>query len=546
MQKIFDSHLHLLTKHAISDGVPISELIEARKFMKFIDELLGGLLKSQASPPQVNKSAVKLGIITFITLEHAYANRMFQVLGVDLSVYLPINQELVAATRDGLTTYFSEFIKHMDYHKQSETELNTQYNIHYLYRKDYTGKSEDEIFELLQQSTQHLFATSIEGGHNLSDVPIRRSTKSTGAWKRLQWLQESASFDFISINLCHLSYIPEQPLGGTAQGVPIFGQLVFPSEDFKPRDVTGLTEEGKEVIRQAQVNFSKPVLIDLKHMSAFTRFDFYKYRQQLITEDQRVAALPIIASHTAFTFISLKEFKASGNYNKGQDGINGLFYIASKFRKISEAYDGINKLYANTWTLNLFEEDIVEIMKSRGLMGIIMDERVLGCDHRNIFKRQEREYISEGEWAHMLVEVQTDVVIEPIDDFEKEMSRNHIMLFCLNIVYAVKVGIEHATEIGFINGEDAWSCVCLGSDYDGLINPIDGFEDVCELHKLADALRENLPIADEILLVKNNIKALKYSDGIPDPDFLEEKIEMFLYTNGVRFLARFLNNWGLA
>ena len=37
-----------------------------------------------------------------------------------------------------------------------------------------------------------------------------------------------------------------------------------------------------------------------------------------------------------------------------------------------------SKTVFNPWTINLFDEDILEIVESSGMIGIIMDERVLG------------------------------------------------------------------------------------------------------------------------------------------------------------------------
>ncbi len=86
--------------------------------------------------------------------------------------------------------------------------------------------------------------------------------------------------------------------------------------------------------------------------------------------------------------------------------------------------------------------------------------------------------------------------------------------------------------------------MCLGSDYDGLINPINGFETVDKLNNLKPQLEKYLPQADKYLKIDTEVKALKYSsDGKVDKIFLDEAINTFLYNNGVRFISRFLNNW---
>ncbi|RYF37581.1 MAG: hypothetical protein EON97_00965 [Chitinophagaceae bacterium] len=92
--------------------------------------------------------------------------------------------------------------------------------------------------------------------------------------------------------------------------------------------------------------------------------------------------------------------------------------------------------------------------------------------------------------------------------------------------------------------EAPWDHLCVGSDFDGLINPINGFDDVLQLPKLRGQLLKYLPQADKFLPFNPDQKALRYKDdGSVDAAFLNEVIDQFLFKNGLRFTVRFLHNW---
>jgi hypothetical protein len=88
-----------------------------------------------------------------------------------------------------------------------------------------------------------------------------------------------------------------------------------------------------------------------------------------------------------------------------------------------------------------------------------------------------------------------------------------------------------------------WDHLCIGSDYDGLINPINGYDNITELTKMRADLKKHLPHAD-LFIEGDKLKALKYTtDGKVDAAFLDAVIEKVMFTNGVAMVARFLKNW---
>ncbi|PSL43402.1 hypothetical protein CLV51_10891 [Chitinophaga niastensis] len=554
--KIFDFHFHLLFKHYISNNPDVTVAVRTNGVAKILNDIMGGPFDSQASPSLVKDSQLFLGVTAIISLEHAFANRVLNILGKDFSGILPLDQVLFQQTRDGLIDYFSAFNKHLKFYLDQQVILSAApYHINYTGRQDWQGKTAATIAAaLLAEQEKRYLVFSIEGGHNLSDVPIHGTAMSRTPELNLQQLQDRKDVDFLSINLCHLSYIPEQPLGGFAQGLNKVAQVAFSSEDFMPKTGLGITALGKKVVKQALTHPDKPILIDVKHMSAYTRADFYNYREQLINDTPTIARLPIISSHTGFTFNTLGEYLNKKEFRATTSVENGIAVclVEPENKEIGRTNDRINRgLYSNPWSINLFDEDIVEIMTSKGMIGISLDQRILGADKIIDSSRTqyfEGEYIAKEEWETMF----RDGLLpgkEGLFDFLKNIApsraERHIMLLCMHIVYAVRVGYQN---LAWEAGTSPWNHICIGSDFDGLINPINRLDNIALLSNLRDGLKQYIPIADKYLSSDNaaidSVRALHYNaDGTFDGQYLDRMIDRFVYLNGVDFTARFLSNW---
>lgn len=553
-EKIFDAHFHLLFKHFISSKKSLSNDFKVGLAVQIVDEILGGAFDSQSSPKQVSESPLYLGVTSLLSVEHAFANRMLNFLGINFSKVLPLDHDLFADTKDGKRTYYDEFKRQVKFYSDSENALGKKpYNISYLRRGDdvWNSKTQAEINNILSSGDKRYLAFSIEGGHNFSNVPIRsRSVKSRNPEIQLKEIQDNNSLDFMSLNLCHLSYIPEQNLGGFAQGLNKTAQIAFKSDDFLPKTGLGLTEIGKRVIRQALTHESKPILIDVKHMSVYTRFQYYRFREKLIEENPDVDRLPVISSHTGFTFISMTDYltkKRFSSVTRDDNEGNLICEVSAENRKIGQTNDKQNRdLYANPWSIGLFDEEITEIMESNGFIGISMDQRVLGAAKMRDGKRKkyyEYEFIAGPEWEKLFRDGQFPTGEEGIiEDILKAPTRaeRHIMLFCAHLIYAVRIGYD---TLPWLEGTSPWQHLCIGSDYDGLINPLNGFNNITDMKDLGKQLRRYLPIADQLLSIGNG-KALKYNEnGDVNTAYLEGVIADVLFKNGVGFISRYLKNW---
>ncbi|AWW32106.1 hypothetical protein DN752_19275 [Echinicola strongylocentroti] len=556
MQKIFDFHFHLLFKHYIADPklkLDVDQGFKTSGVAKVLNELVGGSFDSQSSPSQVKESPLFLGVISLSSVEYAFAERILSICGNDFSFILPVKHQIFDRIKQHQTTYWKDFMGIVAQHRKSMPKLaKAPFSIEFLKRNDFKGKSIEAIESALTDGNRRSFALAIEGGHNLSDVPSgnEQSILSANPHHQMKTLQEMKDFDFMSINLCHLSDIPEQRLGGFAQGVNKLSQRAFKSDYFLPSVGLGLTELGKKLIGQCLLHPERPVLIDVKHMSLYTRLEYYRFKDRLAQDSPDVARLPVISSHTGFTFTSIDQYLNSQRYrsyvNEGDSGKEAM--IEPENRKIGRTDDKINKgLYANPWTINLFDEEIAEIMASGGMMGISLDQRILGASNPAMDAVRdhyyEKEQVAYYEFKKLFKEGRLpgeEGFIQALGIAPSKEER-HFMLLCMHIVHAVKVGYD---KLPWHEGTSPWDHICIGSDFDGLINPINGYENITKMGKLGKDLRHYLPLADKFHLYDKDLTALRYNeDGSVNEDFLNTAIEKFTYRNGLRFIARYLTNW---
>ncbi|HRB06255.1 MAG TPA: membrane dipeptidase [Niabella sp.] len=526
--------------------------MKVKKIAALLNDLFGGPFDSQSSPTIVSQSPLQIGVVALLALEHAFTREVLQVFGIDLSKGLPVDWDMFERIKTGETDYYTEFKKQADFYLTHQKALEQNpFNIYFLTRKQCTGMQAAEIKQVLQTAGKRFMCFSIEGGHNLSNAPIKQEGASSDSPElQLKEIQEHSKLDFISLNLCHLSEIPEQLLGGFAQGLTSQAQIAFKSDDFIPKNGFGLSALGKKVVKQALTHSSHPILIDVKHMSIYTRLDYYKYRKALIKTNSEVSRLPIISSHTGFVFLSLKKLLDNKLFLSETSTDNGISHsqIKTLNQLIGETEKGFinEKLYSNPWSINLYDEDIEAIFESRGMIGISLDQRILGASKMLMDGNRkayfDAESISFKEWEKLFREGQF-----PISEEEEARAiapsreERHIMLLCTHIVYAVRMGYE---KMAWSNDESPWNHICIGSDYDGLINPINGYNTMSDLKKLEAQLRRYLPVADNHLKIKTNRKAFEYdTNGKIKSTSLEAGIQKFLFTNGLNFITRFLKNW---
>jgi len=242
-----------------------------------------------------------------------------------------------------------------------------------------------------------------------------------------------------------------------------FTKLVKKKVDQSEGLNTGFTDLGIKVVNELlSTNNGKQILIDLKHMSVASRVDYYK----LIDSKAAYKKIPLIVSHGAAN--GLQSF----DKRKQQGSV-----VATKLNAVD---------------INFFNEELIRIAKSKGIFGLQLDERRVA--NKNTLKNTKHS-----------------------------LKRSKIMHYRSELLWNQ---VQHILEVLDGAGLFAWDCLAIGSDYDGIIDPLNGFWTTEELPFLADFLERhafNYMKTAGFKVKENNIAA-------------DEIIARIMSLNGARFL----------
>ena len=160
------------------------------------------------------------------------------------------------------------------------------------------------------------------------------------------------------------------------------------------------------------------------------------------------------------------------------------------------------------WSINLFDEEIVEINKSDGIIGLLLDPRQLGAFMRK-YRHIKRNFGNAFE--HFKKDIHKDSLspygltlpeIDQIEYFKAEpLIRN--IFYIVDIINQEKAAVKlyqesggdlnavHARYPAFTPDTDTlrkepWDMISIGGDFDGLIDPID-FSPYSILHPINES-----------------------------------------------------------
>ncbi|GAA3935817.1 membrane dipeptidase [Hymenobacter algoricola] len=368
---------------------------------------------------------------------------------------------------------------------------------------------------------------AIEGAHCLYSDP----DGYTAAGNLLRLLDEGHRFLYLT--LAHLTdnQICTHAFGMRMKAGPV---VIARSHDFYPRGA-GLTAVGEDLIRTA---LRAGVLIDVKHLGREGRRQYYALRQQ------EFPTAPVLCSHGAAAGCSRNELpirKAVAHRS-----VPDLVVVHYRQGGLNP---GVTPRDFNCWSINLYDEDIREIVDSGGLIGLSLDKRIAGVNKtaKEIFSRAEYDLIPgrppvEAPARHPAddadVEDEDDLLEaddraeasgagQPTDEeagisWLERTRRRHLKFLAQQILYMVRVG-----------GPATWRCLCIGSDFDGLIVPLKCSRSVLDFDDVEDALVKRL-----VGLADGNPR-IRY--GL-DTDNVRDKVRDLLWRNAWRFLERHFND----
>lgn len=240
------------------------------------------------------------------------------------------------------------------------------------------------------------------------------------------------------------------------------------------------------------------VLVDTKHMSIKARREYHAYVKQ------QSDGIPIVQTHTAVSGRSFNEPKSWVKKNTTELKIR-------RQRKIG----------FNTGSINMFDEEIVDIVESDGLMGIMIDEkRLIGktfmsdtmklIDEMQIsgtytqyiasefysdyvtkdmeFEQLQKLLYQKTEMKNLLaklskakidkVRIVTSGDIVPnelkvkISDLKEQVAELRQILIPFEMSILLNQFFYILDKCSHL-GNKAWDHICIGTDYDGVINSLD-------------------------------------------------------------------------
>lgn len=314
----------------------------------------------------------------------------------------------------------------------------------------YNEQKEDTIYTVF----------SVEGCHTLSRVPLEQLT----AQEVIQNLTDLRTrVTVVAVNLTHMQ---QSPLCNHA-----YGMQFIRKESFKPTG-KGLPREGALVVEHCYRN---KIMIDLKHMSLMARQHFYALRKSPMFQ---AINQPIICTHAGFTGIRIDEIK---DFIFSARTFSGKDYIKLTVGKPALRCKGPQPAF-NSSSINLFDEEIMEILNSNGMIGLSLDKRILGfadpdateddyaLEVEYISLREQKSFYSTkktGDAFHQGRCITNAEVDADAGEVNPRMGEYHLRHFMAQIIHLIRVCRTNQYDVN-----RALKQVCVGSDFDGMINPV--------------------------------------------------------------------------
>lgn len=286
-----------------------------------------------------------------------------------------------------------------------------------------------------------LFVMSIEGAHTFTMDCRDERRPDDEIFSRIDTLKQLETPIFF-LTLAHHF---DNGICGHAHSMP---DVVSVLADQRHRMHEGFEREGDIGLRVVRRLLSldddladtgeNRILLDCKHMSAKTRQEYYAEviePANALLAKTRQPLLPVIFSHAAYS---------------------GVRSLEAMIRDAPREDDNwkIGPYYA--WTLHCSDDDILMIHKTRGLFGVCFDQRVAGLSNSQKIHPEQLHHVL---FQQILGVV--DVIMARDDLSNKEKAR-------------------------------IWDCICLGTDFDGLIDPVSAYPTALNLDDFAHDLRRDL------------------------------------------------------
>lgn len=308
----------------------------------------------------------------------------------------------------------------------------------------FTSGVSDRVVVIVTIEGMHALGTGNHDWENVKDV-----TQEV-LLKRIEELKDKKKWKHRPFFITFSHHFNNR-LCGHAHSLPAFSRkLLFDQNEMLD---TGFTEQGLEAARALlgldellHPNGSARILVDVKHMSAQGRLEFYRHiiRPFNARPENAHQKIPVVASHIGFSGAASLQFLIDhAHAEKDNAKLNGFY----------------------RWNINLSVEDVIEIHNSGGLMGISFDQRILGLD-----------------------KVLGAFSIQDFLKGRRKRTREARQAILRTIEGIVRVPFENALADPHL----IWSELAIGTDFDGFIDPVFGYATVMDFPDFEKDLVEAL------------------------------------------------------
>lgn len=335
------------------------------------DGILGNILESQSSLSMLcSQDGLSLVCITLHPPEIGMIDQVLIKIAAKLAFPRLLNRDRIEDMISQECTYQMTFEQEQANLFRLPTDHNgndVQKNIRFLKSGEQYDPSPSKILQVI---------FNIEGGHTFYDQ--KNKVKDISAV--LENLDKFLAKGFKTLYITPTHLTPNQFI------THAYGNKILSKGRLLPKGI-GITPYGKALIDHI---YSKKILIDIKHMSLVSRRIFYAYRKL------NGITTPLIASHVGF----------NGNYWKFFK--NDLQLVKEKSYGYKAMIVPLPGVVANTnfypLTINLYNEDLREIILSNGLIGISLDVRILGG--KTTRHEDEKEFLTKKNSGFLLDQLQ--------------------------------------------------------------------------------------------------------------------------------------------
>lgn len=320
------------------------------------------------------------------------------------------------------------------------------------------AKNNEDAFNIIEEGSI-AFVMIMEGANMFNSMdPV------ADIIERIQHVKTWRDTPVFYVALAHHFY---NNLCGHAHSIPDEGAFFINQTDGM---TSGITDKGWKVIRyllslddklDRTPSLERRILIDVKHMNALSRQQYYREIIEPRIENQ-MDVIPVVASHTAYSGVATLDVLIKN------------MHLENNRTKVSMA--GVS---FNSWNINMSDEDIRIIYGSGGLIGLNFDQRVLGVT----------------------------------GDHKKESD--HFVYLWNNLISMVEV--IRKTDMSELYGKDpdnVWDIFALGTDFDGYIDPVNGYSTALDFSKFYDRLVEKLELPENSTYLMNGLTPSAIADKV--------------------------------